>query len=106
MYLAGEDEVAGVGAEGSREPPPVLRTRAGSSPTLRLRFSVAYGPDETPPSRAVTAATTPDASSAGQVSRVSGPAGRSRAGLTEAALAAGPTEGVLAAGRRRRSGLG
>src|ERR1700722_18157916 len=57
------------------------RTRAGSSPTDRLRLRVAYGPDETPPSRAVTAALTPDASSAGQVSRRKAPAERIRAGL-------------------------
>ena len=35
---------------------------------LRLRLSVAYGPSEMPPALVVTAASAPDASSAGQVS--------------------------------------
>src|SRR5579859_5939751 len=65
------------------------RTRAGSSPTDRLRLRVAYGPDETPPSRAVTAALTPDASRAGQVSRRKAPAERIRAGLEGPGGAAG-----------------
>src|SRR6516225_10115997 len=66
------------------------RTLAGSSPTLRLRFSVAYGPDETPPPRAVAAASAPDASRAGQVSRLRPPAARRLAGPAAAAGLAGP----------------
>src|SRR5580693_10024 len=64
-------------------------TRAGSSPTDRLRLSVAYGPDDTPPSRAVTAASAPDASSAGQVSRRKAPAIRIWAGFAGPAAPAG-----------------
>src|SRR6185437_5974569 len=51
-------------------------TQPGSSPTLRLRFSDSYGPDDTPPARAVTAAPAPEASRAGQVSWRRSPAAR------------------------------